>query len=97
MRGGDGSLVPDIEREIRRRDRASGRGSSECVFDIPPAQGLLGLSRGACRSPEDDRGAPPIQAVVVNGQLLSRGEWPDPLEVVQILEKAISAAVLQPT
>ena len=38
----------------------------------------------------------PIQAVVVNGHLLSRGEWPDPLEVVQILEEAISAGVLQP-
>ncbi len=39
----------------------------------------------------------PIQAVVVNGRLVSRGEWPDPLEVVQILEEAISAGVLQPT
>ena len=38
----------------------------------------------------------PIQAVVVNGQLISRGEWPDPPEVVQILEEAISAGVLQP-
>ncbi len=38
----------------------------------------------------------PVQAVVVNGQLLSRGEWPDPLEVVQILEEAISADVPQP-
>ncbi len=38
----------------------------------------------------------PVQAVVVNGRLLSRGEWPDPLEVVQILEEAISASVLQP-
>ncbi len=38
----------------------------------------------------------PIQAVVVNGRLLSRGEWPDPLEVVQILEDAISAGGLQP-
>jgi hypothetical protein len=38
----------------------------------------------------------PIQAVVVNGQLISRGEWPDPLEVVQILEEAISSGVLQP-
>ena len=28
----------------------------------------------------------PIQAVVVNGRLLSRGEWPEPLEVVRILE-----------
>ena len=36
------------------------------------------------------------QAVVVNGQLLSRGEWPDPLEVVQILEEALNAGVLQP-
>ena len=35
-------------------------------------------------------GGLPIQAVVVNGRLLSRGEWPDPLEVVQILEEAIS-------
>ncbi len=38
----------------------------------------------------------PIQAVVVNGRLISRGEWPDPLEVVQILEEAISADALQP-
>ncbi len=38
----------------------------------------------------------PIQAVVVNGRLLSRGEWPDPLEMVQILEEAISADVRQP-
>ncbi len=38
----------------------------------------------------------PIQAVVVNGRLLSRGEWPDPLEVVQILEEEISAGVLEP-
>ena len=27
--------------------------------------------------------------------LVSRGEWPDPLEVVQILEEAISAGVFQ--
>ena len=32
----------------------------------------------------------PIQAVVVNGRLVARGEWPDPLEVVQILEEAMS-------
>ena len=38
----------------------------------------------------------PIQAVVVNGQLISRGEWPDPLEVVQILEEKTSADVAQP-
>ena len=38
----------------------------------------------------------PVQAVVVNGRLLSRGEWPDPLEVVQVLEDAISAGDLQP-
>ena len=38
----------------------------------------------------------PVQAVVVNGRLISRGEWPDPLEVVQILEEAISAGVHQP-
>jgi len=38
----------------------------------------------------------PIQAVVVNGRLVSRGEWPDPLEVVQILEEAISDGVPQP-
>ena len=37
----------------------------------------------------------PIQAVVLNGKLLSRGEWPDPLEVVEILEEAISASGLQ--
>ena len=36
-------------------------------------------------------GGIPIQAVVVNGRLIARGEWPDPLEVVQILEDAISA------
>ena len=41
-------------------------------------------------------GGLPVQAVIVNGKLLSRGEWPDPLEVVQILEEAISAGVLQP-
>ncbi len=40
-------------------------------------------------------GGLPIQAVVLNGQLLSRGEWPDPLEVVQILEEAISTGALQ--
>ena len=38
----------------------------------------------------------PVQAVVVNGRLISRGEWPDPLEVVQILEEAISAGAHQP-
>ena len=38
----------------------------------------------------------PIQAVVLNGKLLSRGEWPDPLEVVELLEEAISASGLQP-
>ena len=38
----------------------------------------------------------PIQAVVVNGRLVSRGEWPDPPEVVQILEEAISEGVVQP-
>jgi len=38
----------------------------------------------------------PIQAVVVNGRLISRGEWPDPPEVVQILEEAISEGVPQP-
>jgi hypothetical protein len=32
----------------------------------------------------------PIQAVVVNGRLISRGEWPDPAEVVEILEEAMS-------
>lgn len=37
----------------------------------------------------------PIQAVVVNGRLISRGEWPDPPEVVRILEEAISEGVLQ--
>jgi hypothetical protein len=41
-------------------------------------------------------GGLPIQAVVVNGRLISRGEWPDPLEVVQILEEAIAAGVAQP-
>ena len=38
----------------------------------------------------------PIQAVVLNGKLLSRGEWPDPLEVVELLEEAISASGRQP-
>jgi hypothetical protein len=38
----------------------------------------------------------PIQAVVVNGRLLPRGEWPDPDEMVQILEDALSEGVLQP-
>jgi len=38
----------------------------------------------------------PIQAVVVNGRLLSRGEWPDPDEMVQILEDTLSEGVLQP-
>jgi hypothetical protein len=38
----------------------------------------------------------PVQAVVVNGRLLSRGEWPDPDEMVQILEDALSEGVLQP-
>jgi len=38
----------------------------------------------------------PIQAVVLNGKLLSRGEWPDPLEVVEILEEAIAASALRP-
>ena len=33
----------------------------------------------------------PIQAVVVNGRLVSRGGWPDPVEVVDILEKAIAS------
>jgi len=32
----------------------------------------------------------PVQAVVVNGRLLSRGEWPDPPEVVRILEETMS-------
>ena len=41
-------------------------------------------------------GGLPIQAVVVNGRLRSRGEWPNPLEVVQILEEVISAGVPQP-
>jgi len=39
----------------------------------------------------------PVQAVVVNGRLLARGEWPDPLEVVRILEEAISTGMLQST
>ncbi len=38
----------------------------------------------------------PIQAVVVSGRLLSRAEWPDPDEMVQILEDALSEGVLQP-
>jgi hypothetical protein len=38
----------------------------------------------------------PVQAVVVNGRLIARGEWPDPLEVVQLLEEAISAGLHQP-
>ncbi len=31
----------------------------------------------------------PVQAVVVNGRLVARGEWPDPSEVVEILEQAM--------
>ncbi len=31
----------------------------------------------------------PVQAVVVNGRLVARGEWPDPSEVVEILEEAM--------
>lgn len=38
----------------------------------------------------------PVQAVVVNGRLVSGGEWPDPLEVVQILDEAITPDVPQP-
>jgi hypothetical protein len=38
----------------------------------------------------------PILAVIVNGRLVSRGEWPDPLEVVQILEDAMSQNTVQP-
>jgi len=30
----------------------------------------------------------PVQAVVVNGRLVARGEWPDPLDVVRILDEA---------
>jgi len=33
----------------------------------------------------------PIQAVVVNGRLVSRGGWLDPVEVVHILEKPIAS------
>ena len=40
-------------------------------------------------------GGLPVQAVVVNGRLVARGEWPDPLEVVEILEEKISAGVPQ--
>ena len=38
----------------------------------------------------------PIQAVVVNGRLIARGEWPDPLAVVQILEEEMLARVPEP-
>lgn len=38
----------------------------------------------------------PILAVVVNGRLVARREWPDPTEVVQILEEAISSDTVQP-
>ncbi len=38
----------------------------------------------------------PVQAVVVNGRLVSRGEWPDPIEVVRILEDAMSAGAAEP-
>ena len=38
----------------------------------------------------------PVQAVVVNGRLVARGEWPDPSEVVEILEQAMSGEVGQP-
>ena len=34
----------------------------------------------------------PVQAVVINGRLVARGEWPDPMEVVAMLEAAISEA-----
>lgn len=34
----------------------------------------------------------PVQAVVINGRLVARGEWPDPMEVVGILDEAISEA-----
>ena len=37
----------------------------------------------------------PVQAVVVNGRLVARGEWPDPMEVVGILDEAISEASRQ--
>ncbi len=38
----------------------------------------------------------PVQAVVVNGRLIARGEWPDPADVIRILEEAMSAEDLQP-
>ena len=38
----------------------------------------------------------PVQAVVVNGRLVARGEWPDPMEVVGILDEAMSEASRQP-
>ncbi len=34
----------------------------------------------------------PVQAVVINGRLVARGEWPDPMEVVSILDAAVSDA-----
>jgi hypothetical protein len=37
----------------------------------------------------------PVQAVVVNGRLIARGEWPDPSEVIRMLEEAMSEDVLQ--
>lgn len=38
----------------------------------------------------------PVQAVVINGRLVARGEWPDPIEVVETLEAAISEASHRP-
>ena len=37
-----------------------------------------------------------IQASVVNGRLVSHGEWPDPMEVIRIIEEAISETAPQP-
>ena len=54
VHGGDGALVPEVAREVRRRDRASSSGSTECVLGILAAPGFLGFSRGDCRIPEDD-------------------------------------------
>ena len=71
-------------------------GSSEPVQpDLPFDPRLLGLPVGLvealqtlCRLP--------VQAVVVNGRLVARGEWPHPMEVVGILDEAISEASRQP-
>ena len=38
----------------------------------------------------------PVQAVLINGRLVARGEWPDSLKLIEILEDAMSEAALHP-